>query len=107
MNGKVASGDISATTEARIAQLKDTMPFVETLSNGGVWNPTDVMPLTSINGVPIAMLPDQLDKHCDQWLSSNRQERGQVLHGLFPLGMVQRWIERAEQAEAKLRENAT
>jgi len=63
----------------------------------------NAIPLTSINGVPVATLPDRLDKLCDQWLTANQKERAQVLHGLFPFGMVQRWIERAEQAEATIR----
>lgn len=103
MNGKVARGGVTATDKTRVNVLKDTMPFVETLDASGVYQPTDVMPLTSINGVPVVMLPSMLDKHCDQWLASNQKVRGEVLHGLFPLGMVLCWIERAEEAEAKLK----
>lgn len=83
----------------RVTKLKGTMPFVESLDASGVYRPADVMPLTSINGVPVGMLPDKLDQYVDQWLASNKQQRGQVMHGLFPIGMVQRWIERAEATE--------
>lgn len=88
--------------KAQINQMKNTMPFVETLDSDGVYQPTGIMPLTSINGVPVGMLPDQLDAHVDQWIASNHQQRGEVLHGLFPIGMVQRWIERATKAENHL-----
>jgi hypothetical protein len=44
-------------------------------------------------------LPPRLDGAVKNWLESNQREAVQVRHGVFPLGMVQRWIERAEAAE--------
>ena len=46
-------------------------------------------------------LPVHLQAHVDNWLASNQQTPDIVRYGRFPLGMVQRWIERAEHAEAK------
>ncbi len=38
----------------------------------------------------------------DKWLKSNAKQPEQVRWACFPLGVVQRWIERAEEAEEKL-----
>ena len=45
-------------------------------------------------------LPRYFADHVQHWLAVNEKRRWDVRHGLFPLGMVQRWIERAEAAEA-------
>lgn len=50
-----------------------------------------------------AFLPEDLQKRVDQWLTSNQQYSWEVRYGKFPLGMVQRWIERAEKAESELK----
>ena len=54
--------------------------------------------------IQVVALPEHLQAHVDGWLKSNQREAVEVRHGVFPLGMVQRWIERGEEAEAKLRE---
>ncbi len=64
----------------------------------------DKMHITNIDGKPVTEIPESLAQHVGQWLSSNEKECSQVLHGIFPLGMVQRWIERALEAEAKLKQ---
>lgn len=38
----------------------------------------------------------------EEWLATNRTTGADVMWGRFPLGMVQRWMERAKEAEAKL-----
>jgi hypothetical protein len=48
-------------------------------------------------------LPDWFAARVNHWLRVNEQDRANLQHGYFPLGMVQRWIERAEEAEAKLK----
>lgn len=50
---------------------------------------------------PYAPLPPQLQEKVDAWLKSNRGEAKNFYHGVFPLGMVTNWIERAERAEKK------
>lgn len=42
----------------------------------------------------------------ESWLASNQKELGEVCWGKFPMGMVGRWIERAEQAEGLARSQA-
>ena len=49
-----------------------------------------------------ACVPGHLAAHVERWLVSNQKEPDEVRWGQFPLGMVQRWVERAEEAEAKL-----
>lgn len=49
-----------------------------------------------------ANLPPQFVTHVERWLASNEKQSWEVKWGLFPLGMVGRWIERAEEAEAEL-----
>lgn len=66
-----------------------------------------MFPLNSINGVPVVVLPEKLDNYCSAWLTANQKLRTEVMHGIFPLGMVLRWIERAEEAEAKLKSQKT
>lgn len=51
-----------------------------------------------------ANTPTHLAEHSSRWLKANEKQPDDVRWGRFPLGMVQRWIERAEQAEARLRE---
>ena len=46
-------------------------------------------------------LPDYFIAHVVRWLVSNEKHPSEVRHGRFPLGMVRRWIERAEEAEAE------
>ena len=58
-----------------------------------------MLALTSINGIPVSNLPGSLEAYCDKWLSSNKQERDQVLHGLFPLGAVQGLLTRIADLE--------
>lgn len=51
-------------------------------------------------------LPIVLERHVNNWLISNQiEDSSQVICGKFPLGMVLRWIERAEKAEAVLRQS--
>ena len=47
-------------------------------------------------------LPRYFADRVQHWLAVNERRRWDVRHGLFPLGMVQRWIERAEAAEARV-----
>jgi predicted nucleic acid-binding Zn-ribbon protein len=49
-----------------------------------------------------APLPTELLTAVEAWLSTNRLSPERVRHGLFPLGMVKRWVERAETAESRL-----
>lgn len=51
---------------------------------------------------PYAPLPPQLQEKVDAWLTANRSDGADVYHGVFPLGMVSTWIERAERAEKKV-----
>lgn len=44
-------------------------------------------------------LPEQLQTHVSAWLAANSKEPHEVRYGALPLGMVQRWIERAQQSE--------
>lgn len=50
-----------------------------------------------------AFLPTALQAYVDSWLVSNEKKPEQVRWGKFPLGMVQRWIERAIKAESELK----
>jgi hypothetical protein len=52
-------------------------------------------------------MPSELQQHVNDWLRANEKQEQQVIHGTFPLGMVQRWIERAQEAEAKLKAQIT
>lgn len=45
-------------------------------------------------------LPEHLSKHVGEWLLVNEKNPEDVRWGRFPLGMVQRWIERAEKGES-------
>jgi len=47
-------------------------------------------------------MPPQLELAIADWLRANNKLPEQVIHGTFPLGMVQRWIERAEIAQREL-----
>jgi hypothetical protein len=49
-------------------------------------------------------MPAHLAQRSSDWLSSNEKQPAEVRWGRFPLGMVQRWVERAEIAEARLQE---
>lgn len=49
----------------------------------------------------IGVMPLDLMARVDAWLLSNQKARSDVRHQLFPLGMVQGWIARAESAEAE------
>ncbi len=44
-------------------------------------------------------IPIELAERIAEWLVGNAKTEGEVMHGLFPLGMVRRWIERALVAE--------
>lgn len=48
------------------------------------------------------MSEEMMDHRVHEWLASNNLRAEEVRHGSFPLGMVQRFIERAESAEAEL-----
>ena len=48
------------------------------------------------------LLPLLFAEHVDDWLLSNQVGRDAVRWGCFPLGMVGRWIERAESAEQEV-----
>lgn len=50
----------------------------------------------------VGELPPRLDGTVRYWLEANQREAVDVKHGVFPLGMVQRWVERAEAAEAEI-----
>jgi hypothetical protein len=52
---------------------------------------------------PFDALPDAHAEHVTKWLKSNEKEPQDVRWSLYPLGMVGRWIERTEKAEAELR----
>ena len=47
-------------------------------------------------------IPEHLRVRSQQWLQSNAKLWTEVRHGAFPLGMVQSWIERAEESEARI-----
>ena len=47
-------------------------------------------------------IPKHLRVRSQQWLQSNAKLWTEVRHGAFPLGMVQSWIERAEESEARI-----
>jgi hypothetical protein len=44
-------------------------------------------------------IPEPLVERSAVWLASNKKRSDEVRWGVFPLGMVARWIERAEGAE--------
>jgi hypothetical protein len=44
-------------------------------------------------------MPPELERYAADWLRANEKTPGQVQHGTFPLGMVQRLIELAGHAE--------
>jgi hypothetical protein len=44
-------------------------------------------------------VPAHLAERSAVWLVSNKKQPDEVRWGVFPLGMVERWIERAEGAE--------
>ena len=48
------------------------------------------------------VVPAHLARAIEEWLAANEKQPDEVRWGSFPLGMVQRWIERAEIAEAAL-----
>jgi len=47
-------------------------------------------------------VPPQLKTKIQEWLDANKKHPCEVRYGSFPLGMVQGWIERAQEAEAEL-----
>ena len=51
---------------------------------------------------PYAPLPPQLQAKVEAWLVGNRGSGVDFYHGVFPLGMVTNWINRAERAEKGL-----
>lgn len=53
---------------------------------------------------PFDKLPDEHNRHVQQWLESNEKTPADVRSSLYPLGMVGRWIERAEKAEQRVLE---
>jgi len=53
---------------------------------------------------PFDKLPAIHAEHVDRWLTSNGKTASDVRWSLYPIGMVQRWIERAETAEASAAE---
>lgn len=48
---------------------------------------------------PFDKLPAAHRQHVERWLTSNSKRSDEVRWSLYPLGMVGRWIERAETAE--------
>lgn len=44
-------------------------------------------------------LSDEMMGHVDEWLAVNEKKPTDVYWGLFPIGMVGRWIERAKGVE--------
>lgn len=51
---------------------------------------------------PIDNLPESHNVHVQHWLRSNEKQSDQVRWSLYPIGMVGRWVERAEAAESAL-----
>jgi hypothetical protein len=47
------------------------------------------------------MSEEMIEHRVREWLAANELRDEEVKHGSFPLGMVQRFIERAESAEAQ------
>lgn len=91
------------TPVARVLQLLQTAPFVECLGAGGVWQEVDILPLVSINGIPVAKLPKTMETQSSNWLASNNSPREKVPHGLFPLGFVQTLLTLLKDAEDALK----
>ena len=49
------------------------------------------------------MTKDEIRRHAHDWLIGNEKQDGSTVQWIsLPAGMVARWIERAEQAEAEL-----
>ena len=48
---------------------------------------------------PFDTLPEDHRGKVERWLKANDKQSNQVRWSLYPIGMVGRWIERAEQAE--------
>src|SRR3990167_8253730 len=53
-------------------------------------------------GMSETELPERFKVLVRDWLQSNQLQPGDVRYGAFPLGMVERWCQRAEEAEARL-----
>lgn len=49
--------------------------------------------------VQILELSEELKAHVDEWLDVNEKKPTDVYWSLFPIGMVGRWIERAQGVE--------
>lgn len=49
--------------------------------------------------LPFDTLPEDQRDHVEHWLTANDLKRSGVLWSLYPIGMVGRWIERAEKSE--------
>lgn len=57
-------------------------------------------PLDKYDVRPFAPLPDKHVAYVEEWLNANEKNPLDVKWSLFPIGMVRRWIERAESAES-------
>jgi hypothetical protein len=51
---------------------------------------------------PFDAMPDSQLDHVHAWLKSNQKKPSDVRWSLYPIGMVGRWIERAEAAESEV-----
>ena len=49
------------------------------------------------------MMPEHLNDRINEWLSANSKLPSEVEYAYFPIGMVNRWIERTIEAEKLLR----
>lgn len=51
---------------------------------------------------PFDKMTDDQAAHVQEWLTANQKEPADVRWSLYPIGMMQRWIERAIEAEKAL-----
>jgi hypothetical protein len=52
---------------------------------------------------PFSPMTDAHAAHVEHWLTANEKVPADVKWSLYPIGMVQRWIERAESVESQVR----
>lgn len=79
-----------AELEAEVAQLKEL---------------TDTLVLAASESMDtFAQLPDKHREWIAAWLRGNALEAGDVRWSPYPLGMVQRWVERAEDSESRVQQ---
>lgn len=77
-----------------------------------LWKETDLELFPTIKDYSLGNLTTYkagdktFQEHIDDWVRINQQDRSKVYHGVFPLGMVGGWIDRALRAEAQLKQTA-